>query len=153
LPATPPTYKEYFIARGFHPDEPLGMIRRMFLDCWAEPGFHRFWRLWNPYFGWLLFLLYLRLGGKRYKVVATMSVYVVSGFLIHDLPIIVFFSKPNITMSMTFFAFGGMVLFSKRFEKILNQEHWPVAINVILNFALLAAGATFGVLTNHFLLG
>jgi len=47
------------IRRGYRTGYDGRFFRRAFLECWAEPGFHRFRRIWNPSLGFLVFELCL----------------------------------------------------------------------------------------------
>ncbi|MHC4521398.1 MAG: hypothetical protein ACYTAS_22630, partial [Planctomycetota bacterium] len=42
-------YKAYVRMRGYgdHLNDGPFFVRS-FLTCWAEPGFHRCWQVWNP---------------------------------------------------------------------------------------------------------
>lgn len=62
--SAPPTFDAFLPRRGYDPaGTPDALLRRLFVESWREPGFHRFWQVWNPMYGWVLYRLYLALGG------------------------------------------------------------------------------------------
>lgn len=147
---TPETFDAYLRARGFDPKNPAGMLRRMFITCWGEPGFHAFWRLWNPYFGYRLFQLYLALGGSRRPVVASLGVFTACGFLLHDLPATLLSGHLSLASTFAFGLYWASALVSRALAARLAFERWgrPVngAVNATLVLAGLVGGAKLGVL-------
>jgi hypothetical protein len=80
------TYAQYCIRRGYKPPfTGWPVVRRSLLHSWAQPGFHRFWRIWNPPVGYPLFRLYKALGGNR--VIAASAVFAFAGAL-HDVVVV-----------------------------------------------------------------
>lgn len=51
-------FRRYLHRRGYRASTGWPFFRRAFLECWAERGFHRFWRAWNPGLGFLVFRPY-----------------------------------------------------------------------------------------------
>ena len=88
---TGPTFTQYLRRRGYDRQASSAhFLRRMFLECWLESGFHRFWRVWNPLYGFFLYRLYLRLrrlGGNYNRFVAAVGVFEACGFGLHDFPV------------------------------------------------------------------
>ena len=113
------------------------LLRRALIDCWAEPGFHRFWQVWNPGIGHLLFRLYLRLGGNRIWPLAMPAVFVVCG-VGHDLAVMAIFRRPFLAFTAAFLLFGLMAALSRALAAVLHQERWPWFLNVGANVACLA---------------
>ena len=43
------TYAQYCARRGYtSPFRGWSVVKRSLLCSWTQPGFHRFWRVWNP---------------------------------------------------------------------------------------------------------
>lgn len=138
------SYKEYVRMRGYGDhlnDWPC--FKRSFLTCWAEPGFHRFWRAWNPGIGYFVFRLYLLLGGKQNRAIATLLAFVLCGTL-HVLAVYPFFRRWSFSLPVTFLCFGVLTLVSRGLEGVLCQDRWPTVINVALNIGLVIASFDVG---------
>ena len=139
------TFRQYLSRRGYDlRKSPGAFLGRMFLSAWAEPGFHRFWRVWNPLYGYFLFHLYRLLGGNRHKVPATLTVFVVCGFAMHDLPVILLTSRIQLTVTVAFLAFGLAALSSQAVARSWGLSRWPKWLHVLLNLGLIVAGLLFG---------
>jgi hypothetical protein len=129
-------YRQHLLRRGYDPDSGAwSALKQAVLGCWAQPGFHRFWQAWNPWVGYLLFWLYLRLGGKRRRVLATMGVFLVCGLFL-DLFIIALCSTFCVTFTVAFFCFGLLTLLSRALEPYLQQHRWPAMVNRVVNVGL-----------------
>lgn len=126
-------YRHYLRRRGFgnhlH-DRPF--FFRGFLACWAEPGFHRFWQMWNPGIGYLTFRLYLALGGRKHREGATVATFVVNG-LVHTIVACPFFHRWSWTLIVAFLLFGLLTILSRKLEPVLQQERWPAIVNLVVN--------------------
>lgn len=144
MPTSFPTQAQFLKQRGFKTEKPEQILYRMFYECWTEPGFHRFWRLWNPFFGWILFILYLRIGGKRKSAGATLIVFAASGFMIHDLAVIIIFHRPFLLFTIAFSFFGLAVIANRKLEVHLHQDSWPKTLNLLVNVILICTGFTMG---------
>lgn len=139
------SYKQYLAIRGYDPSSSrLLVLRRGLIDCWGEAGFHRFWRVWNPGVGHVLFKLYLFLGGSRNRVVATFFVFAVCG-AIHDLVVMLIFHRPFFAFTAAFFSSGLLSLANRLLEPILHQDRWPSPLNALSNVTCLAASVHFAV--------
>ncbi len=132
------SYDRYLALRGYDPSSTKpAILKRSLLDSWSQPGFHRFWRVWNPGMGHLLFRLYLLLGGNRFRLIATMLVFTLCG-LAHDLAVMLMFRKPFAAFSVAFFLFGILAVVNRSLESVLHQERWPKFFNALLNLSCLA---------------
>jgi hypothetical protein len=48
-------FHQYLARRGYDFRAASGaFLRQMFLSAWAEPGLRRFWRIWNPLYGYFI---------------------------------------------------------------------------------------------------
>ena len=132
------SYGQYLILRGYDPSlgKPL-ILKRALIDSWGEPGFHRFWRVWNPGIGHLLFRLYLALGGKRIRLFATLLVFALCGFA-HDVLVMLMFRRPFAVFTAAFVFAGILAVANRSLESILQQERWPRLLNAFANVACLA---------------
>jgi len=119
----------------------------MFLDSWAEPGFHRFWRVWNPAYGYLLFRLYRRMGGSRRGPLPALVVFSACGFVAHDLPVGILFGRPIIVCTIAFLVWGLFASISRTFESRLTG--WPPFLRALCNLSLLFIGMACGVLAQR----
>jgi hypothetical protein len=114
-------------------------VRRSFLECWAEPGFHRFWQVWNPGIAYFVWRLFLRLGGRKRWVAPTILSFLLCG-LAHTLIVAPFLGRWSYSVIIAFGCFGVLTVLSRFAEPILRQHRWPVALNVLLN-AVFVAGS------------
>jgi hypothetical protein len=139
------SYNQYLLLRGYDPSgSKLVVLRRALVDSWGEPGFHRFWRVWNPGIGHLLFRLYLALGGNRMRLVATMLVFAFCGVM-HDVIVMLIFRRPFVAFTAAFVLFGILAVISRSLEPVLPQERWPRLLNVIVNVVCVAGSIYFAV--------
>lgn len=139
------SYNRYLTLRGYNPSSnKLAILKRALVDSWGEPGFHRFWRVWNPGVGHLLFRLYCILGGKRKRSIVTLLVFVLCGVM-HDVLVMVIFRRPFCAFTATFAVCGILAMINRRLEMILCQERWPKAVNALVNVSCLAFSIYAGV--------
>ncbi len=145
-----PSYQEYLEARGYPASmPPLRVIRRMFVDCWFEPGFHNFWRTWSPLAGFVLHRLYRTLGGRENRPLAVVITFLSSGLVFHDLPLMFLLGKPLLVCTGAWFFFALATLVSAR----AVPPGWARASYALLNLGLVAVGFLFGRWLNGLLLG
>ena len=145
-------YREYLSLRGYNPDDSKwSVLRRPLFESWAEPGFHRFWQVWNPGIGYLLFCLYLLLGGRQRRTLTTVVVFLVCGFL-HDVAVMIMFRQPFLAFSCAFLCFGLLTVASRGFEPQLRQDRWPTLANVTMNVLLVALSVHAGVTLHRIVL-
>ncbi len=122
------------------------MLRRLFLDSWVQPGFHRFWQVWNPVYGYFLFLIYRALGGSRRPLVAGISVFVFCGFILHDLPIQLVTGEPRIVCTVAFLNWGVFAFLSRKLGPVLGFDRWSRVANLCVNVILIGSGLLLGAL-------
>ena len=131
------SYSQYLILRGYDPSSSkLIILRRALVDSWGEPGFHQFWRVWNPGVGHLLYRLYLVLGGNRIRSLSTMLVFTLCGF-IYDVLVMLMFRRPFAAFTAAFLSFGILTVINRSLEPILPQDRWPRLLNVFINVSCL----------------
>lgn len=132
------SYDQYLILRGYDPTSSKFIIlKRALIDSWGEPGFHEFWKVWNPGIGHLLYRLYRAFGGNRFQLIATMLVFTLCGF-VHDVLVVLLFRHPFAAFTAAFIFFGILTVLSRSLEPILQQNRWPGFLNVLTNVSLLA---------------
>jgi hypothetical protein len=147
MPANPYglRYREYLLLRGYElKSSRWSILKRALIESWAEPGFHSFWQVWNPGIGYLLFRLYLLLGGKKRRALTTLLVFCVCG-LLHDATVMIMFRRPFLVFTCAFLCFGLLTVVSRRLATWLRQEHWLTQANVALNVSLVALSFHTGV--------
>jgi drug/metabolite transporter superfamily protein YnfA len=128
-------YRRFARSRGFPTFNDWPYHRRGFLEAWAEPGFHRFWRVWNPGIAYFVHLAYLRLGGRRHWAVPTILSFTLCG-LIHTVVVAPFMGRWSNSVIVAFLLFGALSVCSRRLAPYLRQERWPTVINVAVNVGL-----------------
>jgi hypothetical protein len=132
------SYDQYLILRGYDPSSgKLTILKRALIDSWGEPGFHQFWKVWNPGIGHLLYRLYLWLGGNRNRLIATMLVFTLCGFM-HDVLVMLIFRRPFAAFTAAFTFFGILTVISRALGPILQQKRWPGLLNAFINVCFLA---------------
>jgi D-alanyl-lipoteichoic acid acyltransferase DltB (MBOAT superfamily) len=137
-------YRVYARMRGFTTElNDWPYVRRSFLECWAEPGFHRFWEVWNPGISYFVYRLYLRLGGQKRRDTATLIAFIVCG-LAHDLIAWPFVWRWSWVVPTAFLFFGVLTVTSRRFESWLRQDRWPWLVNLAINLSLVILGFDLG---------
>lgn len=149
------SYNDYLRLRGYSAPivNPGPFFWRSLIACWAAPGMHKFWRLWNPPVGYLTYLLYRLMGGKRNRVVATITAFVVCGYVIHDLVGLVFFDTVTFRNTIAFFLFALFTLLSRALENALRQDQWRAVLNIMVNAGIVSGSFWLGTLINGLLLG
>lgn len=118
-------------------------VRRSFLECWAEPGFHRFWQVWNPGISYFVYRMFLRLGGRRRWVIPTMLAFLANG-LIHNLVGVLLVRHWSWMMVVTFACFGVLTVLSRYLAPLLRQKRWPALLNVPVNVGLVVGSFNVG---------
>ena len=145
----PLSFNAYLQRRGFDTGSVVAILRRMFLEAWTEPGLHRFWRVWNPAYGYVLWRLYLACGGRKRPLFATSVAFTPSGFFAHDLLTFAMSGTFTLGFTLTFLFYGLMTIASRVFQDTLQQQRWPRPLNAIANFTALAVGAVAGPALYH----
>lgn len=137
------SYRAYARFRGFRSFNDWPYHRRGFLECWAEPGFHRFWQAWNPGISYFTYRLFIRLGGRRRWHWPTIASFISCG-LAHNLIVLPFYMRWSHTLVVAFAAFGILTVLSRHLAPVLRQERWPAFCNVAVNAGLVAASFEAG---------
>jgi hypothetical protein len=148
------TFEQYLQYRGFETPviSPWPFLKRGFIDAWFEPGFHRFWRVWNPPFSYVTYVIYRFLGGKRSMLLSTLLTFMLCGFLLHDIFGLVFEQVIGFRNTLVFLFFGLFTLLSRRLEGPMGQGGWPRFCNLLLNAALIWTSFVAGTSVNEWLL-
>jgi hypothetical protein len=137
-------YRRFARMRGFRTtinDWPY--VRRSFIECWAEPGFHRFWQVWNPGIAYFVYRFYLRVGGRRHWLLPTLISFFVCG-LVHTLVVAPFLGHWSYSVVVAFTMFGCLTVISRLLAPILHQERWPLLLNVAVNVGLVLGSFDLG---------
>lgn len=138
------TLASYMEHRGFDISSAGSILRRLFVESWFEPGLHRFWRAWNPIYGYALWRLYVALGGRRRPVLATLVAFAACGFFAHDLVTLAITGKPTLAITNSFLFLGALTLASRVFEAKLRQDRLPHLLNFAINLLLIGSGLVAG---------
>lgn len=125
-------YQAYAKLRGYKTFNDGPYHRRGFLECWAQPGFFRFWQVWNPGIAYFSYRCYLMLGGRKHWVIPTIGAFVINGF-IHNLVMALFYQTWSWTLIVTFLCFGLLTVISRKLAGMLRQDRWPVPFNIMVN--------------------
>lgn len=136
-------YKAYARARGFASFNDWPYHRRGFIECWAEPGFHRFWQVWNPGIAYFVHKLYICLGGRTHWILPTITSFILCG-LGHTIVMLPFIQRWSYMLVTTFACFGILTVASRYLSPMLRQERWPVCINIIINVVLVLVSFDIG---------
>lgn len=139
-------FRQYLHRRRYTSVNDWPFFRRAFLECWTEAGFHRFWRIWNPALGFLVFQLYRRIGGVRGGAATKILAFIASGFA-HGLLVLPFLGW-SWTILVTFACFGFLVALGPTLSRFLRQDRWMRPMNVVMNATLVAACFSVGFRVN-----
>ena len=135
--------KAYVHMRGYSSLNDLEFFVRAFLECWAEPGFHRFWRVWNPGISFFVFNLYRRLRVSFERDSATILAFVANGFA-HNAVACPLMGRWSWTLPVAFLSFGVFTVVSRRLEGLLSQDRWPWPLNAAGNVGLVCLSMDLG---------
>jgi len=130
-------FQRFLHRRGYRASTGWPFFRRAFLECWAEPGFHRFWRVWNPGLGFLVFRLYRALGGYRAGPHTKVLAFLASG-IAHNLLVFPFLGW-SFALPVAFSLFGCLAAAGPRLSRVVRQDRWPPALNVLVNAGVVLA--------------
>jgi hypothetical protein len=125
----------YASKRGFSSLHDRPFVMRAFLKCWAAPGFHRYWRVWNPGISYFVYRLYLRLQRSMGRNPATVVAFTVSGFA-HNAVACPFIGRWSWTLPVAFLFWGAFTVLFRRLEGFLRQDQWPWPANALVNVGL-----------------
>lgn len=136
-------YRRYAVMRRFRTFNDWPYHRRGFLECWLEPGFHRFWQVWNPGIAYFVYRTFITLGGRRHWVLPTLASFFLCGFA-HTVLVAPFFGRWSHTVIVAFTCFGLLTVISRVLAPALRQERWPKGINLAINVALVIGSFDVG---------
>jgi len=144
-------YKQYLKLRGYgnHVNDWF-FVKRGFLECWLQPGFHRFWQVWNPGIGYFAYKVYLSCGGKDRQNTATIAAFLVNG-LVHNLIVSLILWRWDFPLPFTFTLFGVLTIAFKWLDKHVNMNRWPRFCHLALNVGLVILSFDFGFRMNDLL--
>lgn len=144
-------YKQYLGLRGFgdHVNDRV-FVKRGFLECWLQPGFHHFWQVWNPGIGYFTYKMYLSFGGKDRQSMATIAAFLVNG-LIHNFLISLLLWRWDFPLPFTFTLFGFLTVISRWLERPMKMNKWPKIFHLALNIGLVILGFDFGFFMDEYL--
>ncbi len=143
-------YKAYACLRGFKSFNDWPYHRRGFIECWAQPGFHRFWQVWNPGITYFVFRLYLCLGGSRRWIFATFLAFEING-IIHSLVFFLLTGQWSYTIPVLFLVFSVLTILSKLLDNKIRQKKWPWLFNTAINIMLVIGTFDVSFRINNFL--
>lgn len=136
-------YERYARMRGFRSFNDWPYHRRGFIECWAQPGFHRFWQVWNPGIAYFVWRLYIRLGGRRRWVLPTLGAFILCG-VGHHVAALLLLGRWSYTIVTAFTAFGILAIVSRLLARRLRQRRWPTFVNVLVNVGLVIGSMDLG---------
>lgn len=144
-------YRRFARMRGFRSFNDWPYHRRGFIEAWAQPGFHRFWQVWNPGIAYFVYRTYLRLGrGKRWAGPTVLS-FLLCG-LAHTVLFWPFAGRWSYTVIVAFAGFGVLTVASRRAASVLHQERWPWVVNAGINVGLVIGCFDLGFRVNDLLM-
>lgn len=135
-------FRQYLHRRRYESVNDWPFFRRAFLECWAEAGFHRFWRVWNPALGFLVFRFYRRIGGSRGGAANKILAFIASG-IAHGLLVLPFLGW-SWTIPVTFGCFGLLDACGPEISRLIRQDRWIRPLNVVSNATLVLACFSVG---------
>jgi hypothetical protein len=135
--------RAYVQMRGYSSLHDRKFFVRAFLECWAEPGFHRFWRIWNPGISYFVFKLYCRLRVSFKRDSATILAFVANGFA-HNAVACPLIGRWSWTLPAAFLSFGAFTVVSRRLDGLLGQDRWPWPLNAVVNVGLVCLSMDLG---------
>ncbi len=144
-------YKQFLKLRGFEDHVHDGFfVRRGFLECWLQPGFHRFWQVWNPGIGYFAYRVYLLFGGKNRQTTATIMAFLING-LVHNLTISLIMWRWDFPLLFTFTLFGILTVISRWLDGHIDMTKWPRLLHLTINVSLVVLAFDFGFRMNGIL--
>ena len=144
-------YKQFLKLRGFgnHVNDWF-FVKRGFLECWVQPGFHRFWQTWNPGITYFAYEVYMFFGGKKRKNTATIAAFLVNG-LAHNLIVSLIVWRWDFPLPFTFTLFGILTIVSGQLDRHINMKKWPKIFHLAINVSLIILSFDFGFRINDLL--
>lgn len=144
-------YEAFVRMRGFTTEiNDWPFVRRSFIECWAAPGFHRFWQVWNPGIAYFVYRLFICLGGRKRWIVPTLLSFALCG-VAHTVIVAPFLGRWGFSVIVAFCCFGVLTVISRFGASFLKQECWPAIVNVAVNVTLVCGSFDVGFRVDKFL--
>ncbi|MCX6281732.1 MAG: hypothetical protein NTU51_07205 [Bacteroidetes bacterium] len=152
------SFEQYLKRRGYlfltFEDIFFKTIRKSF----TQKSFCGFWRMWNPYSGYVFFLLYSLVRGDRKRPLAIFFIFITSGFVFHDLLIFLVTGSISIVFTVTFSIYSmifniehRMLAIGKDVRSFASRKNlFPLKYHVMKNMALLALPLAAGFIINFY---
>lgn len=152
------SFEQYLRRRGYmflsFDQAFIKIIKKSF----CQKSFCGFWRMWNPFSGYIFFLLYSLLGGNRKRPFAIFFIFLISGFVFHDLVIFLITGSISIVFTVTFSIYSMIFNIENKFQAlgkdlksyIFRKSVFPLRFHVIANMTLLGLPLATGFLINFF---
>ena len=151
------SFEQYLRRRGYMFLSFDQAVLRIIKKSFSQKSFCGFWRMWNPYSGYIFFLLYSLIGGNRKRAVAISLIFLTSGFMFHDLVIYLVTGSISIVFTVTFSIYSvifnienKLLTLGKNFKSYsLRKNIFPLKYHVLLNMTLLFLPLLAGFLVNY----
>lgn len=143
------SFSQYLTRRGFCNLSITNLFHQMIIVSLIQPGFLKFWRMWNPFCGYILFLFYVHIGGNRKRNIALVIVFLSSGFILHDLLIFLITGIFSFVFTIGFSFYSAMITINSfySYEKYIYRN--SKLENAILNICFIISGLFIGYTTNY----
>jgi len=152
------SFEQYLKRRGYWLLSFDQALIKTIHTSFSQMSFCRFWRMWNPFSGYLFFLLYSFLGGNIKRPYAIFIVFITSGFVFHDMIIYMISGSFSIVFTVTFSIYSVIFNIEHKLMKMrkgvrsvaVRKLVLPLRYHVMLNMILLAFPLAIGVLINFY---
>ena len=145
------SFHQYLTRRGLDNCSINSLLFQMIPRSLIQPGFLKFWRMWNPFFGYILFLFYVQIGGNNKRNIAVVIVFLSSGFILHDLLFFFFTGIFSFVFTISFLFYS--ILFT--INSFHNYERYfyngSKLNNAFLNISFIISGLLVGYSINYLL--
>ena len=153
------SFKQYMTRRGYMFLTFDQAFVKIINKSFSQKSFCGFWRMWNPLSGYLFFLLYSFLGGNKKRPYAIFFVFILSGFVFHDLIIFLVTGSISIIFSVTFLIYSLIYnIEHKLFElrkrvKFYTNRKFSLSVKfyILLNMTLLFLPLVIGFIVNSYI--
>lgn len=139
-----PGFHQFLVQRLGEPRHVVRFVGNWFLRPLCAPSFPAYWRYWNPVYGYvLLFYVYRPLRRFLPRPAAVCLTFLVSGFLLHDLPFslsadLARGKMPVPAVTILFAIFGAFALIGEALH--INLSRRPAWVRAAANLCWLGAG-------------
>lgn len=154
------SFEQYLKRRGYVLLSFDQAVIKTINTSFSQKSFCRFWRMWNPLSGYLFFLLYSLLGRNMKREYAIFFVFLISGFVFHDLVIYIISGSLSIVFTITFSIYSVIFNIEHKLMKLrkgvksfsIRHVVLPLKYYVMLNMLLLGLPLVVGLLINFYVL-